>query len=199
MGQFDFKFSRTKLLIAFLALVAFGSWFFAVKNFQSNRTEIVIQLADIFDDIALPFRISKLATMPRDVSLLMPVANIRIGNVADTWGEARSEGRTHEGVDIFAERGTPVFSATSGYVLRVGVGDLGGNYMYIVGPGGVRYYYAHFDSIAKGISRGDEVTSDTVLGFVGTTGNAVGTPPHLHFGVYGSHGPENPYPLLSDR
>ena len=83
-------------------------------------------------------------------------------------------------------------------MIRAGVNNLGGNSVLAVGPGGVRYYYAHLDSIADGITFGTEVTADTVIGFVGNSGNASGTPPHLHFGVY-ENGPQNPYPLLVDR
>jgi murein DD-endopeptidase MepM/ murein hydrolase activator NlpD len=61
------------------------------------------------------------------------------------------------------------------------------------------YYYAHLDSYAPNIATGDPVTTQTVLGYVGTTGNAAGTPPHLHFGVYASGGALNPLPLLTDR
>ncbi len=69
----------------------------------------------------------------------------------------------------------------------------------MIGAGGRVYYYAHFDSYAPGIAEGDYVTPQTVLGYVGTTGNAQGTPPHLHFGVYAPTGPINPLPLLTDR
>ncbi|HJS23180.1 MAG TPA: M23 family metallopeptidase, partial [Pyrinomonadaceae bacterium] len=69
----------------------------------------------------------------------------------------------------------------------------------VIGSGGRVYYYAHLDSYAKGIEVGDRVTTRTVLGYVGTTGNAQGTPPHLHFGVYTMTGAINPLPLLSDR
>jgi murein DD-endopeptidase MepM/ murein hydrolase activator NlpD len=68
-----------------------------------------------------------------------------------------------------------------------------------MGAGGRSYYYAHLDSYAQGISVGNWVTTETVLGYVGTTGNAQGTPPHLHFGVYTSTGAINPLPLLKDR
>ncbi len=55
------------------------------------------------------------------------------------------------------------------------------------------------DSYAPGIAEGDYVTPKTVLGYVGTSGNAQGTPPHLHFGVYTPTGPIDPLPLLTDR
>ncbi|MDQ2855662.1 MAG: M23 family metallopeptidase, partial [Acidobacteriota bacterium] len=66
--------------------------------------------------------------------------------------------------------------------------------------GGRVYYYAHLDCYARNLNEGDYVTTRTILGYVGTTGNAAGTPPHLHFGVYApSGGAINPLPLLSDR
>ena len=102
-----------------------------------------------------------------------------------------ARGRKHEGIDIFAARGTPVHSATEGIVLRVGANRLGGRVVWVLGPGGQRHYYAHLDRFAD-ISAGLQVRAGTVLGYVGTTGNAAGTPPHLHYGVYESGGPINP-------
>ena len=141
----------------------------------------------------------------RDAELLMPVEGVALSGVDDTWGAARSEGRAHEGTDIFAPAGTPVYAATAGYVYRVGDNPYGGLVVTVVGGGGVRYYYAHLSSYAEGLSEGQYVTPDTILGYVGNTGNAAQTPPHLHLGVY--PGPletcewnaENPYPLLVDR
>lgn len=142
-----------------------------------------------------------LSTTP-DAKILMPVRGIGVKQVADTYGAPRSGGRKHEGQDIFARKGTPIYSATSGYVWRMGYGELGGLYVYVMGPGGRRYYYAHLDSFAKGLAEGDKVTPQTILGTVGNTGNARTTPPHLHFGVY--EGPcrfraINPLPLMADR
>jgi len=146
----------------------------------------------------------RMHSLPPDEEILMPVHGVRVRQVADTFGAPRSGGRRHEGQDIFAPRGTPVYSATEGIVLRMGYGQLGGNYVYVLGPGGRRYYYAHLDAYAKGLEEGQEVRPDTLLGYVGNTGNARGTPPHLHFGVYGSRwrGDErviNPLVLLKDR
>ena len=105
----------------------------------------------------------------------------------------------HEGQDIFAKRGTPVLSATDGYVFRIGENSLGGHTVSVIGAGGRIYYYAHLDSYAANIAIGDRVTTQTVLGYVGNTGNATGGPTHLHFGVYTREGALNPLPLLSDR
>jgi murein DD-endopeptidase MepM/ murein hydrolase activator NlpD len=113
--------------------------------------------------------------------------------VADTFGAPRGGDRKHEGVDIFVDRGAPVLSATRGVVARVGQNRLGGNVVFVVGPGGERYYYAHLESFAPGLEVGQRVSTSTLLGRVGTSGNAAGTPPHLHFGIYGRGGAQNPY------
>ena len=141
----------------------------------------------------------------RDAELLMPVEGVTLSQVGDTWGAARSEGRSHEGTDIFAAEGTPVYAAAPGYVYRIGDNPYGGLVVTVVGGGGVRYYYAHLSAFDENLQEGQYVTPETVLGYVGNTGNAATTPPHLHLGVYG--GPygtcdwvaENPYGLLVDR
>src|SRR5204863_5475133 len=134
-----------------------------------------------------------------DSKIAMPLENVSKRAVADTWHAPRGTGRLHEGQDIFAPRGTPIFSATNGYVFKVGENNLGGQTVSVIGSGGRIYYYAHLDRYASGLEVGNRVTPRTVLGYVGTTGNAQGTPPHLHFGIYTSNGAINPLPLLSDR
>lgn len=142
--------------------------------------------------------------MPPDGQLLMPVRGVRVSPIANTFGAPHDGSREHEGQDIFAPRGTPVYSATKGVVFRIGYGQLGGNYVFVMGPGGRRYCYAHLERYAKDLREGDEVTTATLLGYVGNTGNARTTPPHLHFGVYGSWWSTdecviNPLPLLVNR
>lgn len=151
------------------------------------------------DRLAFYARILKLYTQEPDTRLAMPLEDVRKQTIADTWGAARGEGRKHEGQDIFAQRGTPILSATSGYVYNIGENNLGGQTVSVISKGGRVYYYAHLDSYARGIQIGDRVTTRTVLGYVGTTGNAQGTPPHLHFGVYTPSGAINPLPMLTDR
>lgn len=147
----------------------------------------------------LPWRLARLSALPPNDRYLMPVYGAKVSRVSDSWGSARGDVRTHEGQDIFAPRGTPVFAAVPGLVVKKGWNGLGGNYVLVAGTGGVRYYYAHLDEYSEGIEIGDEVSTTTVLGFVGTTGNAEGTPPHLHFGVYVAGSAVNPLPFLSDR
>ena len=151
------------------------------------------------DRLVLYARILKLYTQTPDTRLAMPLEDVRKTAIADTWQAARGEGRKHEGQDIFATRGTPILSATSGYIYNIGENNLGGQTVSVIGKGCRVYYYAHLDSYARGIHIGDRVTTRTVLGYVGSTGNAQGTPPHLHFGVYASSGAINPLPMLTDR
>jgi peptidoglycan LD-endopeptidase LytH len=153
----------------------------------------------ITQKLILPFKVAALYLEEPDKRLLMPVEGVTHRQVADTWGGPRSGGRKHQGQDIFAKRGTRIYSATDGYVIRIGENQLGGNTVFVMGAGGRSYYYAHLDEYAEGLSVGQPVTPETVLGYVGDTGNAKGTPPHLHFGVYGSGGALNPLPLLKDR
>ena len=144
-------------------------------------------------------RVARLYTEDADRRLAMPLKDVRKQQITDTWHAPRGSNRLHEGQDIFAPKGTPIYSATSGYVYKVGEDNLGGHTVSVIGAGGVVYYYAHLDSYAPHLAQGDPVTTQTVLGFVGTSGNAGGTPPHLHFGVYSTSGALNPLPLLTDR
>jgi len=137
----------------------------------------------------------RLASMAAPGALPVPVRGVAPRGLRDTWHGARSEGRKHEGIDIFARRGTAVTSSTEGIVLRVSTNRLGGQVVWVLGPGGQRHYYAHLDRYAD-IADGQRVRAGTVLGYVGTTGNAAGTPPHLHYGIYEAGGAINPYPML---
>lgn len=130
-------------------------------------------------------------------SLLFPVDAASQRDIGSRFGASRDSGtREHHGVDIFAKRGTPVRAVIDGRV-RTGTGGIGGNHVWLsggmLGIGSARYYYAHLDSFA--IESGDAVTKGEILGYVGNTGNAITTPPHLHFGIY-SGGPVDPAPFL---
>jgi peptidoglycan LD-endopeptidase LytH len=138
----------------------------------------------------------ELSLKPAPTELRVPVRGITLRRIANTFGVARSGGRSHEGLDIFAPAGTPVISATGGYVAHIGTNNLGGLVVYTVGAGGRTYYYAHLSRYGK-FQVGDTIKPGDVLGYVGNTGNARGTPPHLHFGVYDSGWQAiNPYRLL---
>lgn len=139
----------------------------------------------------------RLMRQPPPSALQVPVDGVPEHQLTDTWETPRSEGRKHQGIDIFAPKGTPVQSTTRGVVWRLGQNRLGGNVVWILGPGGQLHYYAHLDRFAEIKSR-DRIGEGVVLGFVGNTGNARGTPPHLHYGIYSLNGkPLNPFPLLA--
>lgn len=93
------------------------------------------------------------------------------------WGKSI----THKGVDIFAKKGTTIFSATKGIVLNVGANNLGGNYVFILGPKYRLHYYAHLDSVTT--KRWAIVNQKTKIGSVGNSGNAAGKQPHLHYQI----------------
>ncbi len=111
------------------------------------------------------------------------------------WGFPRSGGRRHQGTDVFAARGTPTVAVGNGTV-SLKSSSLGGITLYLR-TSQAMYYYAHLDSYAAGISNGTAVKTGQVVGYVGNTGNAIGTSPHLHFQIHpGGGGPVNPYPTL---
>lgn len=120
----------------------------------------------------------------------------------DSYGAPRMEGTSyyhrHEGTDIFAVNGTPIIAAVDGIIENVGTASLGGIKLWLRSPGdNWTYYYAHLSGYAGGIRNGLRVKKGDVLGYVGNTGNARGTPPHLHFETHVPSGAAtNPYPIL---
>lgn len=110
------------------------------------------------------------------------------------WGFPRSGGRFHEGNDLFAERGTPIVAPVSG-TLRQVVGDIGGYQFNLEGDDGHLYIGSHMDRFAKD----GYVQAGDVIGYVGDSGNAKGSRPHLHFEIYADgENPVNPYPTLAE-
>ena len=149
---------------------------------------------------ALPAaQMQKLKSMPLNSSLPIPVYKVTVEQLRDTWGASRSRGRTHEGIDIMVPRGTKVLSATDGLIADLRNNHLGGKVVWIMGPAGSWHYYAHLDKHKRGLNIGDYVQKGDVIGYVGNTGNARYTAPHLHYGIYlngKGRGAVNPYPYL---
>jgi len=109
------------------------------------------------------------------------------------YGSPRPEGRVHLGNDMFAARGTPVRAPVSGRAEQV-TGPIGGNALYLYGNDGHRYYFAHLDRFGLA----GNVPADAVIGYVGNTGNAITTPPHLHLEVHPDGGEAvNPFPTIT--
>ena len=141
-------------------------------------------------------KLVELSRMAPPLQLSVPVQGVSAARIADTFGAPRGADRTHAGVDIFATRGTPVTSATQGLVASIRDTGLGGKQVWVLGPARERHYYAHLDDWAPGLEEGAVVAPGDVLGYIGTTGNARGTPPHLHYGIYGNAGAYDPLPLF---
>lgn len=126
-------------------------------------------------------------------SFICPITPGRTSFI-DSWGFPRSGGRRHKGVDMFAARGEPLYAVQAG-TARTSNNRLGGLSVHLSADTGFRYYYAHLDSFAFSGSR--RVGQGDVIGYVGNTGNAMSTSPHLHFEIRPSGGSAvNPYPTV---
>jgi murein DD-endopeptidase MepM/ murein hydrolase activator NlpD len=116
---------------------------------------------------------------------------------------AHVSGGWHHGVDIFAPFGAPVLAVADGTLFQVGWNDIGGNRLWLRDRDGNEFYYAHLSAYSPLAVDGARVRAGDVIAFVGTTGDAEGTPPHLHFEIHpvgllslGYDGVIDPYPYL---
>jgi murein DD-endopeptidase MepM/ murein hydrolase activator NlpD len=122
-------------------------------------------------------------------ALLFPVEGVRAQDVRDTFSEGR-DGHAHEAVDILAARGTRVLAVEDGRVAKLFTSVRGGLTVYQFDPSETYcYYYAHLDRYAEGVKEGVSLRRGSLVGYVGTTGNAPKNVPHLHFAVF-KLGPE---------
>ena len=133
-----------------------------------------------------------------------PIGGLTLASLRDTFG-ALHNGHLHEAIDIMEPRGTPVLAVVSGTVLKLFLSRPGGKTIYQADELGVYcYYYAHLDRYLSVLREGTRVKQGDVIGFVGSTGNADPSAPHLHFAIF-ELGPEklwwkgtavDPYPSL---
>ncbi|CAM3649111.1 M23 family metallopeptidase [Pontibacter korlensis] len=136
-------------------------------------------------------------TIQSEPILAFPVDGKSSRNIASIWGDPRDAGaRRHEGVDIFAKRGTPAIAGTDGVIRQVATTPRGGKVVWLSDINRRQsLYYAHLDS--QLVQVGQHVQAGDTLGLIGNTGNARTTGPHLHFGIYRyGHGAINPYPYV---
>ena len=133
-------------------------------------------------------------------ALLQVVGPFPVAGLAywtDDWHACRAGcTRLHEGLDIFALSGTPLVAIADGFVSQKVVGELSGTSIEITDDQGVQYFYAHLSAWAEPIQVGDQVETGQVIGYVGNTGNAITTPPHLHLEVQPGGIPVPPKPYV---
>ena len=122
----------------------------------------------------------------------------------DTFGAARAGVGWHHGEDIFAPLGAPLLAVADGTVFSVGWNDLGGYRLWLRDRQGNQFYYAHLSAFSPLAADGNEVTAGAVVGFLGNTGDAQGTPYHVHFEIHpvgllpmGYDGVVDAFPYLS--
>jgi murein DD-endopeptidase MepM/ murein hydrolase activator NlpD len=116
--------------------------------------------------------------------LSMPMASVRPDQLVNSFRDART-GHAHEALDIPAPRGTPVVAVEDGTVARLFWSRYGGNTIYQFDPTQrYAYYYAHLDRYADGLRQGQSVQRGQTIGYVGSTGNADPSTPHLHFAIF---------------
>ncbi|MFT3807224.1 M23 family metallopeptidase [Arenimonas sp.] len=145
------------------------------------------------------------ATDPALANLLIPVQGTSAAVLIDTFSDARAQGRPHDAIDLMAPSGTPVVATNDGEVVKLFSSERGGLTIYQFDPSRrVAYYYAHLDRYAEGLREGTRLRRGDVIAYVGSSGNADPSAPHLHFAIF-ELGPDklwwqgraiNPYPLL---
>jgi murein DD-endopeptidase MepM/ murein hydrolase activator NlpD len=153
------------------------------------------------------------AEQPRDsfvgqVNLVIPVLGVKPEQLLDTFADARSEGRSHDAIDIAAPAGTPVVAALEGEIVKLFQSEKGGITIYQLSPDKkLVFYYAHLQRYADGVYEGKYARQGEVIAYVGDTGNAGAGNYHLHFSIATITDPKrhwdgtniNPYPLLKKQ
>ena len=134
----------------------------------------------------------------------LPIEGLRASELRDSFEEIHN-GHRHEAIDILKPNGTPARAVVDGTIRKLFFSKAGGNTIYEFDETSVYcYFYAHLDHYADGLYEGMHVSRGTVIGYVGSTGNASPAAPHLHFAIY-RLGPDkrwwkgtpvNPYPML---
>jgi murein DD-endopeptidase MepM/ murein hydrolase activator NlpD len=168
---------------------------------------VLLSLGDVPEVVARPAPPAHALAIPQQQRspILIPVRGIAANQLRDTFTQARGGGRSHGAMDILAPRGTEVVAAVDGKIRKIFTSKAGGLSVYQFDVKEERvYYYAHLDRYADGLREGQFVEQGTVLGYVGTTGNAPAGTPHLHFAIealtaeklWWKGTPLNPYPLL---
>lgn len=176
LGLFVFIFFSGQPILA-LAEISFGidNWLLSTDDLRKKVSEL--------EGVAVK-------------NLPLPVlVGVELSGITSNFGDIRSGGRKHEGLDIMAPTGSPIVSPTEAVVLKVGYGASAGYYVYTANPGGEVFAYMHLKD-ASPLKAGDELEEGDLIGYVGSTGNAKGSSPHLHFEVR-KNGPTDPFTRIT--
>jgi murein DD-endopeptidase MepM/ murein hydrolase activator NlpD len=204
---------RILLCVLFLVVVSLVS---VAIRFRTTPVVSSIELPpDVPVVIGSPLPSESISPTPSEpanfvgrVDLIIPVAGVRPEQLIDTFSDARSEGRTHDAIDIPAAAETPVLAAADGKILKLFQSERGGTTIYQLSANQeLVFYYAHLSRYADGLAEGDLVRQGQVIAYVGDTGNAGAGNYHLHFSIAVVSDPRrywegtniNPYPLLQNR
>jgi len=119
-------------------------------------------------------------------ALLVPVQSVSVSELQDTYLQGRGNGsRVHEAIDISARQGTPVVAVEDGKIAKLFWSKPGGRTIYQFDPASeFAYYYAHLDAYADGLREGMPLRKGQLVGYVGISGNASPSSPHLHFAIF---------------
>jgi murein DD-endopeptidase MepM/ murein hydrolase activator NlpD len=187
------------LLLGFIAIVWLGT------GHVSHVSPTPIQSIEPVQSVVQPVTRIEQPVARIEQSLIIPVAGVRPDQLTDTFSASRSEGRTHDALDIMAPADTPVLAAADGQIQKLFQSDRGGITIYqLSGDQKLIFYYAHLARYADGLTEGKHVRQGEVIAYVGDTGNAGAGNYHLHFSIAIVADPKrywegtniNPYPLL---
>lgn len=160
---------------------------------MKNYTSIVFFCILIFSTSSFSVRSENPVVIAKQLVFPVTGSSAKVGSV---FGDERDGGRRkHEGIDIFAGKGTPLVAVSEGVVTVVRTDEIGGNNITLQ-PDEYTWnaYYAHLDKMY--VQQGQWVSKGQLIGTVGNTGNAQTTTPHLHFGIYTSGGAIDPLPYV---
>lgn len=184
------------LLVGFIAVIWLGTGRVPPPSLVESVPSLVQPVTQITKTTPIT-RIEK--------PLIIPVAGVRPDQLLDTFTDSRSEGRTHDAIDIMAPAGTPVLAAADGTIQKLWLSERGGTSIYQVSADQkLIFYYAHLSRYADGLTEGKQVRQGEMIAYVGDTGNAGTGNYHLHFSIAIVPDPKrywegtniNPYPLL---
>jgi peptidoglycan hydrolase-like protein with peptidoglycan-binding domain len=169
----------------------------SVRQFQTAHHLVTSGMLDQATDAVLANAISGNASPPAVTLAHFPLPPTCA--FWDTWGAPRLGGRRHEGTDMAAPVGTPIYAVVTGTITQKRLdfpGSRGGNEVWLTAPDGTYFFYGHMNGFARGIAVGSKVAAGQVIGYVGKTG--ITTVAHLHFEVHPFGGVAvNPYPILA--